>query len=170
MDSPDAVAAAPCGHQVSVIQRQPRQNFPLRYPGGDTVQELINSFVRLSAAMTVYSMQQMQSAVDTIDPKVSYSKLKKMIDSMTDALTAQLDESKMKTVESISNLGSDVVDRTFETLNVEGLNAHDLVQSTNNMVRKTTDSLASIIKSDKTDDKKASSAKHKSKEEAVASH
>jgi len=120
--------------------------------------------------MTVYSMQQMQSAVDTIDPKVSYSKLKKMIDSMTDALTAQLDESKMKTVESISNLGSDVVDRTFETLNVEGLNAHDLVQSTNNMVRKTTDSLASIIKSDKTDDKKASSAKHKSKEEAVASH
>ena len=134
------------------------------------MQELINSFVRLSAAMTVYSMQQMQSAVDTIDPKVSYSKLKKMIDSMTDALTAQLDESKMKTVESISNLGSDVVDRTFETLNVEGLNAHDLVQSTNNMVRKTTDSLASIIKSDKTDDKKASSAKHKSKEEAVASH
>ena len=146
--------------------------FPAPEPGGDIVQELINSFVRLSAAMTVYSLQQMQSAVDTIDPKDSVNKLKKMIDSMTDALTAQIDESKRKTVESISNVGSDVVERTFDTLKVEGLNAHDLVQSTNDMVRKTTDSLASIIKSDKTDDKKASSGKHKSKaaEEALAAH
>jgi hypothetical protein len=135
------------------------------------VQDLINSFVRLSAAMTVYTLQQMQSAVDTIDPKDSVNKLKKMIDSMTEALTAQIDESKMKTVESISNLGADVVERTFDTLNVQALNPHDLVKSTNDMVRKTSDSLASIIKSDKSDEK-ASSGKHKPKaaEEAVARH
>jgi hypothetical protein len=30
------------------------------------MQELINSFVRLSAAMSVYTMQQMQSAVESI--------------------------------------------------------------------------------------------------------
>ncbi len=121
--------------------------------------------------MTVYSLQQMQSAVDTIDPKDSVHKLKKMIDSMTDALTAQIDESKKKTVESISNLGADVVERTFDTLNVQALNPHDLVKSTNDMVRKTSDSLASIIKSDKTDDK-ASGGKHKPRaaEEAVAKH
>ena len=140
--------------------------------GGEIVQDLINSFVRLSAAMTVYSMQQMQSAVDTIDPTDSVTKLKKMIDSMTDALTSQIDESKKKTVDSISNLGADVVERTFDTLNVQSLNAHDLVKSTNDMVRKTTDSLASIIKSDKADDKKSSSGKHKPKaaEEALAGH
>lgn len=136
------------------------------------MQDLINSFVRLSAAMTVYSMQQMQSAVDTIDPKDSVTKLKKMIDSMADALTSQIDESKKKTVESISNLGADVVERTFDTLSVQSLNAHDLVKSTNDMVRKTSDSLASIIKSDKNDDKKASGGKHKPKaaEEVLAAH
>jgi hypothetical protein len=135
------------------------------------VQDLINSFVRLSAAMTVYSMQQMQSAVDTIDPNHSVTKLKKMIDSMTDALTSQIDESKKKTVEAISNLGADVVERTFETLNVQALSPHDLVKSTNDMMRKTSDSLASIIKSDKADDK-ASGGRHKPKaaEEAVAKH
>jgi Mg/Co/Ni transporter MgtE len=112
--------------------------------------------VRLSAAMSVYSMQQMQSAVETIDPKDSVAKLKKMIDSMTDALTSQIDDSKKQTVESISNLGADVVGRTFNTLTVPGLNPRDLVQTTNDMVRKTTDSLASIIKSDKSDDEKTS--------------
>jgi hypothetical protein len=134
------------------------------------VQELINSFVRLSAAMSVYSMQQMQSAVETIDPKDSVTKLKKMIDSMTDALTSQIDESKKKTVDSISNLGADVVDRTFNTLSVSGLNARDLVDTTNDMVRKTTDSLAHMIKSEKGEDKKASAGTPQAAEVVLATH
>jgi len=129
------------------------------------VQDLINSFVRLSAAMSVYTLQQMQSAVDTLDTKDSVNKLKKMIDSMTDALTAQIDESKRKTVDSISNLGADVVERTFDTFNVQGLNPHELVETTNNMVRKTTDSLSNIIRHEKQDEKKASTGKHKASEE-----
>jgi hypothetical protein len=142
----------------------------LQNSGGEVVQELINSFVRLSAAMSVYSMQQMQSAVETIDPKDSVTKLKKMIDSMTDALTSQIDESKKKTVDSISNLGADVVDRTFNTLSVSGLNARDLVDTTNDMVRKTTDSLAHMIKSEKGEDKKASAGTPQAAEVVLATH
>jgi conjugal transfer/entry exclusion protein len=142
----------------------------LQNSGGEVVQELINSFVRLSAAMSVYSMQQMQSAVETIDPKDSVSRLKKMIDSMTDALTSQIDESKKKTVDSISNLGADVVDRTFNTLNVSGLNPRDLVDTTNDMVRKTTDSLANMIKSEKGEDKKASAGTPQAAEIVLATH
>lgn len=129
------------------------------------MQELINSFVRLSAAMSVYTLQQMQTAVDTLDTKDSVSKLKKMIDSMTDALTAQIDESKKKAVDSISNLGADVVERTFDTFNVQGLKPHDLVESTTDMVRKTSDSLSHIIKTDKSEEKKTSAGKHKKSEE-----
>lgn len=119
------------------------------------MQDLINSFVRLSAAMSVYSLQQMQSAVGTIDPKDPVAQLKKMIDSMTEALTAQIDESKKQTVESISNLGSGVVDRTFDTMS--NLNPRDIVQTTNDVVRRTTDSIAGIMKSDKGDEKKSAS-------------
>jgi len=119
------------------------------------VQELINSFVRLSAAMSVYSMQQMATAVETIDPKDSVNKLKKMIDSMTDALTSQIDASKKKTVDSISNLGADVVSRTFDTLNVSSLAPHEIVKTTNDMVRKTSDSLASMIKTEEKEKKAA---------------
>jgi hypothetical protein len=132
------------------------------------MQDLINSFVRLSAAMSIYSLQQMQSAVETIDPKDSVTKLKKMIDSMADALTAQIDESKKQTVDSISNLGADVVERTFDT--VSGLTPRDLVQQTNDMVRKTTDSLSGMIKSDKADDKKSSASTPKAAGEVLAAH
>lgn len=116
--------------------------------------------------MSAYTLQQMQTAVDTLDTKDSVSKLKKMIDSMTDALTAQIDESKKKTVDSISNLGADVVERTFDTFNMQGLKPHDLVESTNDMVRKTSDSLSNIIKTDRSEEKKASAAgKHKKSED-----
>jgi hypothetical protein len=158
----DAVAAAlPGAHyprriiyeEMSAMgHRQP--NPPLQNSGGDAVQDLINSFVRLSAAMSVYSLQQVQSAAG-IDPRDSVAKLKKMIDSMTEALTAQIDESKMQTVDSISNLGSGVVERTFET--VSSLNPRDIVENTNKVVRKTTDSIAGMLKSDKGDDKKSAS-------------
>ena len=134
------------------------------------MQDLINSFVRLSAAMSVYSMQQMQSAVETIDPKDSVARLKKMIDSMTDALTSQIDESKKKTVDSISNLGADVVGKTFDTLSVPGMTAKDIVETTNDMVRKTTDSLASMIKSDKGEDKKTSGSTPQAAEVVLATH
>jgi hypothetical protein len=134
------------------------------------VQELINSFVRLSAAMSVYSMQQMQSAVESIDPKDSVAKLKKMIDSMTDALTAQIDENKRKTVDSISNLGADVVGKTFHTLNVTGLNARELVDNTSEIVRKTSDSLAHMIKSDKEESAKSSSSTPQAAEVVLATH
>ena len=132
------------------------------------MQDLINSFVRLSAAMSIYSLQQVQSAVGTVDPKESVTRLKKMIDSMTDALTAQIDESKKQTVQSISDLGAGVVERTFDT--VSGLNPRDLVQTTNDMVRKTTDSIAGIIKSDKADDKKNSASTPKAAGEVLAAH
>ena len=134
------------------------------------MQELINSFVRLSAAMSVYTMQQMQTAVESMDPKDTVTKFRKMLDSMTDALTSQIDENKKKTVDSISNLGADVVERTFDTLNVSGLNARDIVKTTNDVVRKTSDSLASMIKSDKEEGKKESGATPEPAEVVLATH
>lgn len=112
------------------------------------MQELIQSFVRLSAAMTVYSMQQMQTAVGTVDPRESVAKLKHMIDSMTDALTAQIEESKKPALDSMSNMGRDVVGKTFETINMAAISPKDIVQQTGDIVKKTTDSIASMIRSD----------------------
>jgi hypothetical protein len=129
------------------------------------MQDLMNSFVRLTAAMTVYSMQQMQTAAESVDPRESVGKLKHILDSMADALTAQIDESKTPALDSMSNIGKDVVGKTFDTINMAAVSPRDIVQQTGEIVKKTTDSLASMIRPEE----KKSSGEPQSAEAALAS-
>ena len=118
------------------------------------MQELLNSMVRLSAAMTVFGMQEVQSAVGTVDPKVSVDKLREMIDAMANAVSSKIEESKRPTLDSFNSLGKNVVDRTVgrtldtlnDTLNVESLAPKDIVKSTTDAVKSTSDWLVDIIK------------------------
>ena len=114
--------------------------------------ELLNSMVRLSAAVTVYSMQEVQEAVDSVNPQESIDKLREMIDSVASAVTAKIDESRRPTLESFSKLGKDVVgrtqdavDRTMETLKVP-VSAHGIVQGTTDAARSASDWLDGIVK------------------------
>lgn len=116
--------------------------------------ELLNSMVRLSAAVTVYGMQEVQSAVGAVDPQESVDKLRDMIDSMAAAVSSKIDEKRRPTLESISNLGRDVVDRTVgrtmdtlsDKLNVPSMSPRDLAQSTSDAVKSTSDWLDGIVK------------------------
>jgi len=116
--------------------------------------ELLNSMVRLSAAVTVFGMQEVQSAVGTVNPTESVDKLREMIDSLTTAVSSKIDESKRPTLESISNLGKNVVDQTAgrtmeilnDKLNVPSMLPKDIVQSTTDAVKSTSDWLGGIVK------------------------
>lgn len=99
------------------------------------MQQLIQSFVRLSAAMTVYSMQQVQSAVETRDPQGSLKQLHQLVDSLTGALSSQLDESGKATVDN-------VVDKTLESLDPQ-----ELMHTTADMFKRTTASLTGLMNS-----------------------
>ena len=128
------------------------------------MQDLINSFVRLSAAMTVYSMQQVQGAVGTVDPRESVSKLREMIDSMTEALTSQIDESKKPTFDNMAGIGKDVVGKTFETINTVAMTPKDIVHQTGEMVKKTTGSIVHLVRPEE----KTSAAEPQAAEAALA--
>src|SRR2546430_2343131 len=80
-------------------------------PGG-SMQETFNSLIRLSAALTVFSVQQVQTVVGSGNPKESVDKVREVFDGMAAAISANIDESRLATLDSISNLGNDVVDRT----------------------------------------------------------
>jgi hypothetical protein len=117
--------------------------------------ELLNSMVRLSAAVTVYSMQEVQSAVGTVDPAEGVGKLRDMIDSLANAVTSKIDESKRPMLESFSSLGHDVVDRTVgrtmdtlnDTLKVSSMYPRDLVKSGLDVAKSASDRLDGIVKS-----------------------
>jgi len=72
------------------------------------MQELINSIVRLSAAATLYSMQQVQSSVSDFDTKESLQSLRQVMDGVASALISKLDDSKKEMLVNITETGSDV--------------------------------------------------------------
>jgi hypothetical protein len=112
------------------------------------MQELINSIVRLSAAATMYGMQQVQTTVGGFDTKDSIDNLRSVIDGVTATLTAKLDENKKSTVDSISNAGSEVVGRTWTVLNVDAMKPKEVANTASDFVRRTSDAFSSIIKTD----------------------
>ena len=111
------------------------------------MQDLINSVVRFSAAMTLFSMQQLQNAVGAAtDSQGSINKFRDALDSITNAITSQMDDSNKSAANSMSKLGTEMVDRTWDAMNVRALDPREVMQTTGNVMRKTTDSLTDLVK------------------------
>ena len=111
------------------------------------MQDLINSIVKFSAAMTLFSMQQMQNAVGAAaDTQVALTKFRDALDAITNAIASQLDENKKPTLDSMSHLGTDIVDRTWETMNVSALDPRQVLQTTGDLMKKTSESIAGLVK------------------------
>ena len=102
------------------------------------MQKLMQSFVRLSAAVTVYGMQQVQTAVESRDPQGSLQQLTQLVDSLTGALSSQLDESHNATVDS-------VVGRTMDSIKTVPLNPQDLMQATADIFKRTSASVSGLM-------------------------
>ena len=111
------------------------------------MQDLINSFVRLSAAMTVFGMQQMQTAVGSVDPNESMKKMKEMLDSLTHVVNSHIEESRKATVESMSSLGTKVVDRTWEAVQATTIGPNEAFHAGTEALRYTLDSANNFLKS-----------------------
>jgi len=92
------------------------------------MQETLNSLVRLSAAIAVFGVQQVQTAVGSANTKDSGDKMREVIDGMAAAVSAQIDESKLPALDSISSLG------------------HNVVENTTGIVKTTSDWLQGIVK------------------------
>src|SRR5258708_31108102 len=83
-----------------------------------SMQETFNSLVRLSAAMTIFGVQQVQTVVASASPKESVDKLREVIDGVAAVFAAKIDETKLPTLDSISHMGHDVVDPLFAITNM----------------------------------------------------
>jgi hypothetical protein len=121
------------------------------------MQELFNSMIRLSAAMTVFGVQQLQTTVGSMDSKDSVEKLREVIDAMADALASKVDASKRPTLERLSNLPQDIVTCSWDS-------TREVVQDTSDMFKTTSDWIAGTIKANGA----ASASEPKRAEEALS--
>jgi hypothetical protein len=106
------------------------------------MQELINSVARLSAAMTLFGMQEMQKLVGgAFDTPAFLNRFRASLDSTSNAIVAELDPDTNSTLESVTNLGRQVVDRTWDTLRAAAFDPRQVLQTTGEVMRKTADAI-----------------------------
>ena len=115
------------------------------------MQELLNSMIRLSTAVTVFGMQQIQSAVGSVDTKESMDKIRDVIDGMANAVTSKIDESSRSALDKFSNLPDDMLHRSWTS-------PHKFVQNTSDMVQTTSDLLKATVKTEDSDSSEPKSA------------
>jgi hypothetical protein len=93
------------------------------------MRELFSSLMRFSGAVTMFAVEQVQNAVGApTDTRAAIARLTATLDSMSESLVSKIDEPKQTAHERISKAQVEVVDRTFNAVN---LNAPDeLMQRT----------------------------------------
>ena len=106
------------------------------------MQELVDSIVRFSTAMSLFGVQQVQNVLEiATDSNATVKKVQQSFDAVTTVVLEQLDPGKRPTIDSITHL----VDKTYSTLNVPALDPAKMVQTATDAVRKTADTMTDAI-------------------------
>lgn len=133
------------------------------------MRDLINSMLRFSTAMTLFSFQQMQTAMGAAgaDTDAAVSKFAEALDKVTDVLTGQIEEAGKPMFENVTKAGTDMLDRTWDTLRFSSLDPRTMVQASRDVLEKTADSLNDMMKK-RSGDGGASAGEPKPAAEALA--
>src|SRR6266568_8597765 len=111
------------------------------------LRELTSSMIRFTNAVTLFSMQQMQNALGAVtDSQAVINRFCGALDAISTTLSTQIDASKKSTLDSMTRTGSEMVDRTMDVMNVQALNPREIMDTTADVMRKTTDSVADIVR------------------------
>src|SRR5436189_6259445 len=111
------------------------------------LRELTSSMIRFTNAVTLFSMQQMQNALGAVtDSQAVINRFCGALDAISNTLSTQIDASKKSTLDSMTRTGSEMVDRTMDAMNVPALNPREILDTTADVMRKTTDSTADLMR------------------------
>lgn len=111
------------------------------------LRELTSSMIRFTNAVTLFSMQQMQNAIGAVtDSQAVINRFCSALDAISNTLSTQIDATKKSTLDSMSKTGAEMVDRTMDAMNVQALNPRELMDTTTDVMRKTTESMADMVR------------------------
>jgi hypothetical protein len=107
-------------------------------------QKVLNSGVRLSGAASLYSLQQLETAVSNMQSGKGFSdqlnKVQATMDDVTKSLVKGLSQGKKDAVESVSTLGGQIIRQ-----GIEGLAAFDpreMLRAANNLAQKSSETIS----------------------------
>jgi len=111
------------------------------------LRELTSSMIRFTNAVTLFSMQQMQNALGAVtDSQAVINRFCGALDAISNTLSTQIDATKKSTLDTMTKTGAEMVDRTMDAINVQALNPQGILETTADVMRKTSDSVADIVR------------------------
>ncbi len=110
------------------------------------MQELAVSMMKFSAAMTMFGIQQVQNAVGAMtDTQGATDKFKHAMDSVTNALSSELDQSNKSAASSLNNLSEKLVHRAASALDMPAMDPRNVIKAAADVLKKTTDSVTDMV-------------------------
>jgi hypothetical protein len=105
------------------------------------------SMLRFSAALTLFSVEQLERSLNVVEGGADLSKtfqgFEKTLDSLSDVLMHQMDDKKKETLQSVSRASKDMVDRTMEGMEI--MDPREVIRASSDLLQKTSDVTAKWV-------------------------
>jgi hypothetical protein len=111
------------------------------------MQSLLVSMMRLSAALTLYGLEQIQTSVYITqggqNPLRVLDKLEIALNSLTEALAEQIADGKKTALESVTTMAQDLVRTSFDGVNV--IDPRQFLRATDSILKRSSESMADWV-------------------------
>ena len=108
------------------------------------MQSLLVSMMRLSAALTLFGLEQLQTSVDITqggqNPLRALDKLEIALNSLTEALVDHIADGKKSALESVTTMAQDLVRTSFDGVNV--IDPRQFLRATDSILRSSSETMA----------------------------
>jgi len=108
---------------------------------------LIASMARFSTAMTLFGVEQVERTMNIVsggkDLATSVEELEKTLDSLTDVLMGKIDDKKKETLNSVSKMAEESINRTMEGMEV--VDPREVLKASTDLLQKTSDVTANWV-------------------------
>jgi len=105
------------------------------------------SMLRFSAALTLYSVEQLERSLNVVEGGADLTKtmqrFEQTLDSLSDVLMREMDEKKKETLQSVSKASRDMVDRTMEGMEI--MDPREVIKASSDLLQKTSDVTAKWV-------------------------
>jgi conjugal transfer/entry exclusion protein len=105
------------------------------------------SMLRFSAALTLYSVEQLERSLNVVEGGADLSKtlqgFEQTLDSLSDVLMREMDEKKKETLQSVSKASRDMVGRTMESMEI--MDPREVIKASSDLLQKTSDVTAKWV-------------------------
>jgi len=115
--------------------------------------QLLVSMMRFSTAVTLFGIQQMESAMNTVTGsenfKDSLDKFRTALDDFSEAVGKEIDKSKRETLDSITRACEDTLKRAMDGMNENMTDPREALNTAADLMKKATDSLSDWMNLDR---------------------